>query len=139
MKSIKKKYHPEIITFKRNGDSSLGYISIAEENSQIPFEIKRIFWTYYTPEDVIRGKHAHYETEMVLIAAAGSITVKTELIDGSIQEFILDKPDKGLFIPKMCWHTMQYSHNAVQIVIASSLYDENDYIRSYDNFKAEQI
>lgn len=130
---------PEIITFKRNGDSSLGYISIAEENSQIPFEIKRIFWTYYTPEDVIRGKHAHYETEMVLIAAAGSITVKTELIDGSIQEFILDKPDKGLFIPKMCWHTMQYSHNAVQIVIASSLYDENDYIRSYDNFKAEQI
>ncbi len=130
---------PEIITFKRNGDSSLGYISIAEENSQIPFEIKRIFWTYYTPEDVIRGKHAHYETEMVLIAAAGSITVKTELIDGSIQEFILDKPDKGLFIPKMCWHTMQYSHNAVQIVIASSLYDEKDYIRSYDNFKAEQI
>lgn len=130
---------PEIITFKRNGDSSLGYISIAEENNQIPFEIKRIFWTYYTPEDVIRGKHAHYETEMVLIAAAGSITVKTELIDGSIQEFILDKPDKGLFIPKMCWHTMQYSHNAVQIVIASSLYDENDYIRSYDNFKAEQI
>ena len=73
------------------------------------------------------------------IAAAGSITVKTELIDGSIQEFILDKPDKGLFIPKMCWHTMQYSHNAVQIVIASSLYDEKDYIRSYDNFKAEQI
>ncbi len=130
---------PEIITFKRNGDSSLGYISIAEENNQIPFEIKRIFWTYYTPEDVIRGKHAHYETEMVLIAAAGSITVKTELIDGSIQEFILDKPDKGLFIPKMCWHTMQYSHNAVQIVIASSLYDEKDYIRSYDNFKAEQI
>ena len=130
---------PEIITFKRNGDSSLGYTSIAEENNQIPFEIKRIFWTYYTPEDVIRGKHAHYETEMVLIAAAGSITVKTELIDGSIQEFILDKPDKGLFIPKMCWHTMQYSHNAVQIVIASSLYDEKDYIRSYDNFKAEQI
>jgi hypothetical protein len=130
---------PEIISFKRNGDSSLGYISIAEENNQIPFEIKRIFWTYYTPEDVIRGKHAHYETEMVLIAAAGSITVKTELIDGSIQEFILDKPDKGLFIPKMCWHTMQYSHNAVQIVIASSLYDEKDYIRSYDIFKAEQI
>lgn len=130
---------PEIITFKRNGDSSLGYISIAEENSQIPFEIKRIFWTYYTPEDVIRGKHAHYETEMVLIAASGSITVKTELIDGSIQEFILDKPDKGLFIPKMCWHTMRYSHNAVQIVIASSLYDEKDYIRSYDDFKAEQI
>jgi hypothetical protein len=130
---------PCIIGFKRNGDSSLGYISIAEQNSQIPFEIKRIFWTYYTPEEVIRGKHAHFETEMVLIAAAGSISVKTELIDGSIQEFVLDKPDKGLFIPKMCWHTMQYSHNAVQIVIASSLYDEKDYIRSYADFKMKQI
>lgn len=130
---------PLIINFKRNGDSSMGYISIAEEQSQIPFEIKRIFWTYYTPEEVIRGKHAHHLTEMVLIAAAGSITVKTELIDGSIQEFILDKPDKGLYIPIMCWHTMQYSHNAVQIVIASSLYDENDYIRSYDQFKTQQV
>ena len=126
---------PYIIKFKRNGDSSMGYISIAEEQSQIPFEIKRIFWTYYTPEEVFRGKHAHHLTEMVLIAAAGSISVKTELIDGSIQEFVLDKPDKGLFIPTMCWHTMQYSHNAVQIVIASSLFDENDYIRSYDQFK----
>lgn len=129
---------PEIISFKRNGDSSLGYISIAEELKHVPFEIKRIFWTYYTPEEVIRGKHAHYETEMVLIAAAGSITVQTEEINGDIKEFVLDKPDKGLFIPKMCWHTMQYSHNAVQIVIASSLYDEKDYIRSYESFKNQQ-
>ena len=130
---------PQIINFKRNGDTTLGYISIAEKDSQIPFEIKRVFWTYYTPEEVVRGKHAHYETEMVLIAASGSVTVRTELIDGSIEEFILDKPNKGLFIPKMCWHTMQYSHNAVQIVIASSFYDERDYIRSYSNFKEQQI
>ena len=129
---------PQIISFKRNGDSSLGYISIAEQNNQVPFEIKRIFWTYYTPEEVVRGKHAHFETEMVLIAAAGNISVQTEGIDGSIHEFILDKPDKGLYIPKMCWHTMQYSHNAVQIVIASSLYDEKDYIRAYDHFKQLQ-
>jgi hypothetical protein len=130
---------PYIINFKKNGESTLGYISIAEEMSQIPFVIKRVFWTYYTPEEVIRGKHAHYETEMVLIAAAGIIKVKTEQIDGSIQEFILDKPDIGLLIPKMCWHTMQYSHNAVQIVIASSLYNESDYIRSYESFKSQQI
>lgn len=130
--------YPQIISFKRIGETGLGYISIGEELKQIPFEIKRIFWTYYTPEDVIRGKHAHYETEMVLISAAGKIEVTTETIDGKRDNFILDKPDIGLYIPKMCWHTMQYSHNAVQIVIASSLYDEKDYIRSYESFKAQQ-
>ena len=131
---------PRIIQFKRIGKPSEGYLSIVESNADadIPFEIKRNFWTYFTPEEVVRGRHAHYETEMVLIAMAGRIVVNTEMPDGSINVFILDKPDMGLYMPKLCWHTMQYSHNAVQLVIASSIYKEADYIRSYEDFKALQ-
>jgi hypothetical protein len=130
--------NPHIIQFKRIGKSSEGYLSIGEANAEIPFEIKRNFWTYYTPEEVVRGRHAHYETEMVLIAMAGRIVVNTEMPDGSLNVFVLDKPDMGLYMPKLCWHTMQYSHNAVQLVIASSVYNEADYIRSYEDFKALQ-
>jgi hypothetical protein len=129
---------PKLITFKRIGKPSEGYLSVGEQNTQIPFEIKRLFWTYFTPEEVVRGRHAHYNTEMVLIAAAGRIIVNTEMPDGSLQLFVLEKPDVGLYMPKLCWHTMQYSHNAVQLVIASSFYDEADYIRSYDDFKKLQ-
>ena len=75
---------------------------------------------------------------MVLIALAGRIIVNTEMPDGSLNVFVLDKPDMGLYMPKLCWHTMQYSHNAVQLVVASSLYNETDYIRSYEDFKALQ-
>lgn len=129
---------PNLINFKRIGKPEEGYISIAEAQNEIPFEIKRNFWTYYTPEEVVRGRHAHYETEMVLVALSGRILVNTEMPDGSISIFVLDKPDVGLYMPELCWHTMQYSHNAVQLVIASSVYKESDYIRSYEEFKKMQ-
>jgi len=129
---------PHIINFKRIGKPAEGYISIAEAQNEIPFEIKRNFWTYFTPEEVVRGRHAHYETEMVLIALSGRIVVNTEMPDGSLNVFVLDKPDVGLYMPKLCWHTMQYSHNAVQLVVASTVYNEADYIRSYEDFKKLQ-
>lgn len=126
---------PRIIEFSKIGSSDVGYISIIEQLGIENFKIQRVFWTYYTPEEVVRGRHAHYETEMILIALAGRIVVNTEMLDGSINVFVLNKPNEGLFMPKMCWHTMQYSHNAVQLVLASSLYNESDYIRDYDSFK----
>ncbi|MBK7762860.1 MAG: WxcM-like domain-containing protein [Bacteroidetes bacterium] len=125
---------PHIIEFKRIGDASLGYISVAEKET-LPFEVKRVYWTYFTPEDVQRGGHAHYDLEQILLAVAGKIIVKTELLNGEIGEFILDKPNMGLYIPKMCWREMQYTHNAVQICLASIAYSEDDYIRDYDTFK----
>jgi hypothetical protein len=48
--------------------------------------------------------------------------------------FVLDRPDVGLFMPELCWHSMEYSHNAVQVVVASNRFSENDYIRNYDQF-----
>lgn len=125
---------PHLIEFAKIGDSGLGYISVAE-HEKLPFAVKRIYWTYFTPEDVTRGGHAHYELEQILLAVAGKIIVTTELLNGDKNEFILDKPNLGLYIPKMCWREMQYTHNAVQVCIASIEYGEEDYIREYNEFK----
>ena len=125
---------PSIIKFPKYGKASLGYISLAE-NESLPFEVKRVYWTYYTPEDVKRGGHCHIELQQILIALAGTIEVNTEMPGGIKQTFVLDKPDTGLLIPKLCWRQMKYTHNAVQMCIASIEYDESDYIRDYDKFK----
>lgn len=126
---------PHLIEFSKVGDPSLGYISIAEFEKTIPFEVKRTFWTYYTPESIVRGRHAHHVTEQVLIAVAGRIIVNTEMRDGEIQTFILEKPNQGVYVPPTAWHTMQYSHNAVQLVFASTIYTPDDYIRDFDVFR----
>lgn len=128
---------PHIIHFPSNGSLEIGYLAIGETLKPVPFEIKRLFWAYYTPDSVLRGRHAHHETEMILVAAAGRIVVTTELSGQKPEIFILEKPNEGLYIPRLCWHTMQYSHNAVQLVIASTVYSEDDYIRGYEDFKRE--
>ncbi len=128
------KTKPYLINFPKIGESSLGYISLTEKEN-LPFVPKRIYWTYYTPEDVVRGNHSHYELEQILVAVAGKVTVTIITIEGTEHEFILDSPDKGVFIPKLCWRVLKYSHNAVQMCIASLEYSESDYIRSYDEFK----
>ncbi len=130
MKDLSK---PFLFEFPKIGNSSLGYISIAEREN-LPFVPKRIYWTYFTPEEVERGGHSHYDLHQILVAVAGSIVVTTEMLNGQKQAFILDRPNIGVFIPKMCWRTMQYSHNAVQMCIASNEYDEKDYIRDYQEF-----
>jgi hypothetical protein len=130
MKDLNK---PFLMEFPKIGNPSLGYISIAEKEN-LPFIPKRIYWTYFTPEEVERGGHSHFDLHQILVAVAGSIVVTTEMLDGEKQEFLLDRPNIGVFIPKMCWRTMQYSHNAVQMCIASNEYDEKDYIRDYEEF-----
>ena len=127
--------NPHLINFPKLGAPEIGYISVTEQKQLIPFDIKRIFWTYYTPESIVRGRHAHHATEQVLIATAGRITVTTELADGTIQTFRLEDPHVGLYVPPHAWHTMQYSHSAVQLVLASHDYDEADYIRVYEAFR----
>ncbi len=126
---------PYLIEFPKVGDSALGYISISEFEKTIPFEVKRTFWTYYTPESIVRGRHAHHVTEQVLVAVAGRIIVNTEMRDGEIMTFVLEKPNQGVYIPPNAWHTMQYSHSAVQLAFASTIYTPEDYIRDFDEFR----
>ncbi len=124
---------PHIIDFGKLGESSIGYISVAE-NKQLPFKVERVFWTYYTPESIVRGRHAHHKTEQILVAVTGRIIVTTDNGKGAVETFILDEPNKAVYLPPNVWHTMQYSHTAIQMVLASHLYDANDYIRDYDEF-----
>lgn len=128
--------NPYLINFERLGAPEIGYISVTERQQMIPFEVQRIFWTYYTPESIVRGRHAHYNTEQILIATAGRIIVTTETAHGQIQTFRLEDPHMGLYVPPHVWHTMQYSHSAVQLVLASTPYNEDDYIRNYERFKS---
>ncbi len=125
---------PYLITFPQFGNPVEGYIAVSEFTEHIPFEVNRSFWTYYTPESITRGRHAHYKTEMVLIAAAGKIIVDLESSTKDKSNFILDSPQVGLYIPPLTWHVMKYSHNAIQIVLASTQYNEEDYIRDYEVF-----
>jgi hypothetical protein len=127
---------PFILDFPMIGDSSIGYLSVVEFQSLLPFMPERVYWTYFTPESIVRGRHAHYKTEQVLIAVAGNILVNVETINGELLTYKLEKPNQGIYIPPMAWHTMQYSHNAVQLIIASSRFDETDYIRDYEVFSS---
>ncbi len=117
------------------GDSSIGYLSIVDFKDMLPFEPLRIYWTYFTPENIVRGRHAHHKTEQILLAVSGIILVNIETIDGELYTYKLDKPNMGVYIPPLTWHTMQYSHAAVQLIIASTSYDESDYIRDYTVFE----
>ena len=125
---------PYLIDFNKIGSPNLGYISVGENHENIPFEIKRVYWTYYTPQDVTRGGHAHYDLEQVIVAVSGTITFNTEDLQGNKVEFILDSPDKGLFIPKLIWRDIKFSHNAVLLCMASEKYIAADYIRDYKTF-----
>lgn len=126
---------PHIVTFPKLGESAIGYISVTEACKYVPFDIRRVFWTYHTPESIVRGRHAHHATQQVLVAVTGRIIVTTEEPDGTIQVFNLESPNIGVYVPPNCWHTMQYSHTAIQLVFASTEYDEKDYIRNYEDFK----
>jgi len=125
---------PYIIEFDKIGSPSLGYITVVEEFNNAPFEIKRVYWTYYTPQDVIRGGHAHKALKQVIFAVSGSITFNTEDRFGNKKIFVLDTPSKGLFIPELTWRDIQFSHSAVLLCLASAEYQEKDYFRDYDEF-----
>ena len=126
---------PYIIEFPTIGTSSLGYLTIAEDKSKIPFDILRVYWTYYAPHEVIRGHHAHKDLQQIIFAISGSIKLELESKQGEKNVFLLDNPKLGLYIPPLTWRTMQFSHNAVLLCLASMEYNESDYIRNYELFK----
>jgi dTDP-4-dehydrorhamnose 3,5-epimerase-like enzyme len=128
------KSKPYLIELKSIGDSSEGYLTVAEELRDIPFDIKRVFWSYYTPQMITRGRHAHHKLEQVLVAVSGKIIVTNESVEGETTVHVLEEPNMGLYIPPMYWHVIQFSHNAVMMSLASALYNEKDYILDYEEF-----
>jgi len=127
---------PRVIEFPSIGDASTGILTVAALYRDIPFAVRRVFWTYGTPPDVTRGRHAHYRTETVLVAVSGKIIVSTEFPGGELEKFTLDSPARGLYLPPLCWRTMRYTASAVQVTFESEDYSDEDYIRSLDDFRA---
>ena len=111
-----------------------GNITAIENNIEIPFDAKRIFYLYDIPGGESRGAHAHKECHQFLVAASGSFEV--QLDDGKVKKTVmLNQPYRGLHIPPGIWASeINFSSGAICLVIASHKYDENDYIRDYTEF-----
>lgn len=122
-----------IIDLSRKQNDEGSYTRV-ETLVDVPFDIKRTYWTYDIPAGAARGGHAHKECLEVIIAASGSFTVTLD--DGTHQKtFLLNRPDQGLLVNTGIWRTLQdFAAGSVCFVLASELYDANDYIYDYDEF-----
>jgi len=111
-----------------------GNISVIENNTTVPFEVKRIYYLYDVPGGESRGGHAHKELRQLVIAASGSFDVTLD--DGKVKRtFSLNHPYQGLLIVPGIWRELNnFSSGSVCLVLASMEYDENDYIRDYKEF-----
>ena len=112
-----------------------GNLTVAEQMRNVPLEVKRVYWTYDVPAGERRGGHAHKECVEFIIAVSGSFTVTLDDGKGNRKDFHLNHPWQGLLVPTGIWRTLEdFSSGAVCLVLASELYDEDDYIYEYEDF-----
>ena len=112
-----------------------GNLSFIEQENHIPFKIERTYWIYDVPGGEKRGGHAYKENEELIVALSGSFDIIVD--DGKeMKTFSLNRSYYGLYVPKGTWREMQnFSTNSLALILSSTKYDENDYIREYDEFK----
>ena len=116
------------------GNNEIGSLVPLEQNTNIPFKVKRIFYTYNVPFKSNRGVHAYHNTEQVLICVSGNL--KINCFDGNKETiYELNSPNEALYVAPNIWRTtFEHSSNAVLLVLASLEYNESDYIRDYNQF-----
>ena len=122
-----------IIELPRIVDSR-GNLSFAENQTQLPFEVRRVYWIYDVPGGTERGGHAYRENMEFVIALSGSFDVLLD--NGKSEERIsLNRSYYGILIPKLVWRTMvNFSTNSLALVLSSTEYDPEDYVRDYQEF-----
>jgi dTDP-4-dehydrorhamnose 3,5-epimerase-like enzyme len=125
-----------VVTLPKINDPR-GSLTFIESNNHVPFDIKRVFYLYDVPTAEGRGAHAHRTLHQFLICLSGSFDV--EIDDGRNKEKIhLNRPWKGLHIPPMIWAAeVNFDPGSVCLVLASEVYNEEDYIRDYEIFLNE--
>lgn len=124
-----------LIELDRHHSVRKGDISVVENQSEVPFDINRIYYLYDVPGGVDRGGHAHKQLYQLILAVSGCFTVVLD--DGTNKKsFVLNRPYKGLLVKPGIWRTLEdFSSGSVCLVLASERYDEADYIREYEDFK----
>lgn len=122
------------MTLEVMGDDRGSLISL-EGNKNIPFSIKRVYYIFGTQQQTVRGRHSHPNLQQVVVCVSGSC--KFMLDDGSEKQIIeLNTPSKGLFIGENIWREMyDFSPDCVLMVLANEHYNENEYVRNYEEFK----
>ena len=111
-----------------------GNLTVVENSTTLPFDVKRVYYLYDIPGGEGRGAHAHRDLEQLIIAASGSFTVTLD--DGHVRRtFNLNRPYQGLLVKSGIWRTLDdFSSGSVCLVLASEKYDAADYIREYEKF-----
>lgn len=127
----------KMLEFRQQGNER-GHLVIVEGNIDIPFDIKRAFYIYGSDANVVRGQHANRKSEFVLINVAGKSKVKVKDGEGNEAIYCLNRPHTGIYLPTMVWKDMyDFSADSVLLVLASTHYDPEEYIRNYDDFVKE--
>lgn len=124
---------PRLLNLPKFLDSR-GNLSFIEEDNQLPFKIRRVYWIYDVPGGEHRGGHAFKKTEELIVALSGSFDLV--LHDGKSEyRFSLNRSYYGVFVPKMIWRLIEnFSTNSLALIIASTDFSEEDYIRDYNMF-----
>ncbi len=123
-----------IIELDKHHSDRKGNLSVVENGSTLPFDVKRAYYLYDIPGGESRGAHAHKELHQLIIAASGSFTITLD--DGNCKRsFFLNRPYQGLYIKPGIWRDLtDFSSGAICLVLTSDIYKEEDYIRDYDEF-----
>jgi len=127
-------YECTIIELDQHHSDRKGNISVVENGSTVPFDVKRTYYLYDVPGGEERGAHAHKALSQLIIAASGSFDVT--LNDGKVKRtFFLNRPNQGLYVVPGMWRELNnFSSGSVCLVLASEVYQKEDYIRDYEEF-----
>ncbi len=125
-----------LIELDKHHSDRKGNLTVVENEITLPFDVKRVYYLYDVPGGESRGSHAHKALEQLIVAASGSFTVTLD--DGKNKKsFFLNRPYMGLYIKPGMWRDLDdFSSGAVAMVLASEVYQAEDYIRDYDAFLA---
>jgi dTDP-4-dehydrorhamnose 3,5-epimerase-like enzyme len=112
-----------------------GNLSFFENSNQIPFDIKRTYWIYDVPGGELRGSHAFKKSHELIIAISGSFDIV--LHDGNKEKkYSLNRSYHGLYVPNLLWRRLEnFSTNSLALIVSSISYNEDDYIRDFEEFK----
>lgn len=119
----------------RRHESDMGALTVAQNSGDLPFAIRRVYYIYDIPAGAERGGHSHHEEESLLVATSGCFDVN--ICDGrEWKVFTLRNPSEGLYVPAGIWREMcNFSAGSVVLVLSSTKFNENDYVRDFTDFK----